>query len=66
MIWVEIYFGSLIIFSEAEMNVRLSTLKGHSQLMHMRILYHFLAGLPDLHITRHARETDKEKRIRNI
>ena len=48
------------------MNVRLSTLKGHSQLMHMRILYHFLAGLPDLHITRHARETDKEKRIRNI
>ena len=34
--------------------------------MHMRISYHFLAGLADLHITRHARETDSEKRIRNI
>ena len=30
-------------------------LKGHSQLKHMRISYHFLA---DLHITRHARETE--------
>ena len=27
-------------------------LKGHSQLMHMRISYHFLAGLADLHIIR--------------
>ena len=26
-------------------------LKGHSQLMHMRLKYHFLA---DLHVTRHA------------
>ena len=39
---------------------------GHSQLMHMRISYHFLAGLADLHITRQARETDSEKRILNI
>ena len=30
--------------------------------MHMRIRYHFLA---DLHVTRHARETESEKRIRN-
>ena len=37
-------------------------LKGHSQLMHMRIRYHFIA---DLHVTRHARETESEKRIRN-
>ena len=37
-------------------------LKGHSQLKHMRISYHFLA---DLHITRHVRETESEKRIRN-
>ena len=42
-----------------------STLEGPSQLMHMRIRYHFLA---DLHITRHvhARETESEKHIRNI
>ena len=33
--------------------------------MHMRISYHFLAGLADLHITRQALETDSEKRIRN-
>ena len=31
-------------------------------LMHMRISYHFLA---DLHITRHFRETESVKRIRN-
>ena len=37
-------------------------LKGHSQLTHMRIRYHFLA---DLHVTRHTRETGSEKRIRN-
>ena len=37
-------------------------LKGHVQLMHMRIRYHFLA---DLHVTRHARETERQKRIRN-
>ena len=30
--------------------------------MHKRISYHFLA---DLHITRHSRETESEKRIRN-
>ena len=30
-------------------------LQGHSQLMHMRITYLFLA---DLHITRHARQTE--------
>ena len=30
--------------------------------MYMRILKHFLA---DLHITRHTRETESEKRIRN-
>ena len=30
--------------------------------MHMNIRYHFLA---DLHITRHARETESEKRIQN-
>ena len=30
--------------------------------MHMRIRYHFLA---DLHVTKHARETESEKRIRN-
>ena len=33
-------------------------LKGHCQLMHMRIRYHFLA---DLHVTRHERETESEK-----
>ena len=38
--------------------VLLQLLKGHSQLMHMRISYHFVAGL--------ARETDSDKRIRNI
>ena len=37
-------------------------LKGHSQLMHMRISYNFLA---DLYITRHARETESQKRVRN-
>ena len=37
----------------------LPCLKGHSQLMHMRIRYHFLA---DLHVTRHERETESEKR----
>ena len=51
----------------AEMTPRTSRfpvkkLKGHSQLKHMRISYHFLA---DLHITRHARETESEKRIWN-
>ena len=40
----------------------LSQLKGHSQLMHMRIRYHFLA---DLHVTRRERETESDKRIRN-
>ena len=35
MIWVEIYFGSLIIFLEAEMNVRLSTLT----LLNSRYMY---------------------------
>ena len=30
--------------------------------MHMRIRYHFIA---DLHVTRHSRETESEKRIRN-
>ena len=30
--------------------------------MHMRIRYYFLV---DLHVTRHARETESEKRIRN-
>ena len=38
-------------------------LKGHSQPVHMRITYHFLA---DLHITRHARETEGEMRIRYL
>ena len=39
----------------------------HSQLMHMRISYHFLAGLADLHIPRYSRETlELKKRIRNI
>ena len=37
-------------------------LKGHSQLMHMRIKYHFLA---DLHFARPSREIESEKRIRN-
>ena len=37
-------------------------LKGHGQLMHMRIRYYFLA---DLHVTRHALETESQKRIRN-
>ena len=37
-------------------------LKRHSQLIYMRIRYHFLA---DLHVTRHSRETESEKRIRN-
>ena len=31
--------------------------------MHMRIRYHFLV---DLHVTRHSRETESEKSIRNI
>ena len=30
--------------------------------MHMRIRYHFLT---DLNVTRHSRETESEKRIRN-
>ena len=30
--------------------------------MHMRIRYHFLA---DLYVTRHVRETEREKGIRN-
>ena len=30
--------------------------------MHMRIRYHFLA---DLHVTRHVRETEYEKRFRH-
>ena len=42
--------------------ILLRRLKGHSQLMHMRYRYHFLA---DLHITRHACETESEKCIRN-
>ena len=33
-----------------------------SQLMHMRIRYHFLA---DLHVTRYERETESEKHIQN-
>ena len=37
-----------------------------TQVMHVRISYHFLADLDDLHITRHVPETDSEKRIRNI
>ena len=37
-------------------------LKGQSQLIHMRIRYHFLA---DLHVTRHSSEPEGEKRIRN-
>ena len=39
-----------------------SVLKGHSQRMHMRISYHFLA---DLYITRHAHETESEEHIPN-
>ena len=39
-----------------------TNLMGHSQLMYMRIRYHFLA---DLHVTRHVRETESEKRIQN-
>ena len=31
------------------MTTGIHTLKGHSQLMHMRVKYHFLA---DLHVTR--------------
>ena len=42
--------------------ILLRRLKGHSQLMHTRFRYHFLA---DLHITRHACETESEKCIRN-
>ena len=42
--------------------ILLGRLKGHSQLMHMRFRYNFLA---DLHITRHACETESEKCIRN-
>ena len=41
---------------------KVAKLKGHSQLMRMRIRYHFLA---DLHVTRHECETESEKRIRN-
>ena len=37
-------------------------LKGHSQLMHKRIRYYFLA---DLHVTRHAPQTEFEKRSGN-
>ena len=39
--------------------IDLQFLKGHSQLVHMRIRYHFLA---DLHITLH-RKSCAEKRI---
>ena len=42
--------------------ILLRRLKGHSQLMHMCFRYHFLA---DLHITRHACETESEKCIWN-
>ena len=37
-------------------------LKGHSQLKHLRITCYFLADLP---VTRHSRQTESEKRIRN-
>ena len=40
----------------------IQNLKGYRQLMHMRIKYHFLF---DLHVTRHARETESEKHIQN-
>ena len=45
-----------------EVKVLPMSLKRHSQLMHMRLRYHFLANL---HITRHAHETEGERRIRN-
>ena len=41
-----------------------STLKGHSQLMHMHIRYHIFSA--DFHITRNKHETESEKCIWNI
>ena len=58
--------ASPLIFHVTVLPNQQAGLKGHSQLMHMRISYHFVAGLADLNITRHARETDSERRIRNI
>ena len=49
--------GSVVV-ADTKLN---KILKGHSQLMHMRIRYHVVA---DLHFKRHARETLSEKRIR--
>ena len=51
--WIEAIRGVYYL------RIREKTLKRHSQLMHMRTRYHFLAGLRD------ARETESEKRIRN-
>ena len=40
--------------------VKEADVKGHSQLMHMRIRYHIL---DDVHITRNACETESVRRI---
>ena len=47
--------------SSLDLYTCMSFLKGHSQLMHMRIRYHFFA---DLHIT-NWHETESKKRTRN-
>ena len=55
-------FREVAVTGRKYCNVTNFVLNGHSQLMHMRIRYLFLA---DLHVTRHASETESERRIRN-
>ena len=47
-----------------ELQLMVLPLKGHSQLMHIRITSSLF--LADLHITRHVRQTECEKCIPNI
>ena len=50
--WALIRINTVV--TEVGFRQKIPNLKGHGQLMHMRIRYHFLA---DLHVTGHARET---------
>ena len=60
--------GKLIVYKKKKSRLKFqfhlekTGLKGHSQLLHMRIRYHFLA---DLRITSHASETESKKGIQN-
>ena len=57
----KLYYESCVNGESFHFQARL-ILKGHGQLMYMRIRYHFLA---DWHVTRHARETESQNRIRD-